>query len=147
MAGGSVITPAIDRPDRWTPLEDVLDLPPEEAPPPEGRARADGAARIELDPDAPLLLGRYAVQRPLGAGPGAVVCAGLDVRSGRPVTLKLFRPSVAAAPGFEEWFERRAALAFRLRHPHLAAVLDAGFSEYGPFVVSASTTKPWMVGR
>jgi serine/threonine-protein kinase len=79
-------------------------------------------------PRMPIVEGRYALASQLGSGSTTLVYAANDLRLERPVTVKLFEPAVAADPSLRARFRQQAGKAARLRHPHIAAVLDAGFT-------------------
>jgi serine/threonine protein kinase len=90
--------------------------------------------------EAPVIAGRYRLERALGEGSSAAVYAATDLRLQRPVTIKLFDPSIAADPGLRLRFQRQAAKAAPLQHPAIASLLDAGFTNKlaggeRPFVV------------
>jgi serine/threonine-protein kinase len=92
-------------------------------------------------PRAPRIVAeRYQLGNLLGSGSSASVYAAVDLRLNRPVTVKLFDTAIAHQPGSRARFEQQMAKAARLRHPHIVAVLDAGFAEVEgletPFVVT-----------
>src|SRR6476661_2398547 len=92
-------------------------------------------------PPADLLVGRYQLTRRLGTGSSAVVYLATDVRFNREVVVKLFDPEVASDPLLRARFQQQAAKAARLRPPHIANILDAGFTDEAdgpvrPFVVT-----------
>ncbi len=68
---------------------------------------------------------RYPIERELGRGGMATVYLARDVRHGRFVAVKVFRPEVAAALGPER-FLREIAVAARLQHPHILPLHDSG---------------------
>lgn len=98
------------------------------------------AIPLSADRTAPALLaGRYQLGRRLGQGSSATVYAAADLRLERLVTVKLFDRGIGAAPALRARFRQQATKAARLHHPHVAAVLDAGFEDgpHGrPFVVT-----------
>jgi serine/threonine-protein kinase len=71
------------------------------------------------------LEGRYAIERPLGAGGMAVVYHARDVRHDRHVAVKVLRPEVSAEIGAER-FLREIKMAAGLTHPHILPVYDSG---------------------
>ncbi|WP_051722565.1 serine/threonine-protein kinase [Streptomyces albus] len=79
------------------------------------------------------LSGRYRLDRPLGSGGVADVYAGVDLRLGRPVAVKVFRPGTE--PEMEERFAQEALLLARLRHPGLVTVYDTGRHEGRAYLV------------
>ena len=87
----------------------------------DGCGLGDGYA----DGDAPVRIGRYRVERPLGSGSfGAVYLATEDGPLARKVALKLVRPSATGVA--LDAALREARLLARLEHPSIARVLDAG---------------------
>ena len=79
-------------------------------------------------PPTPLvqaLAARYRLERELGVGGMATVYLAHDLRHGRPVAVKVFRPELAQALGTER-FLREIQLAAQLNHPHIVALIDSG---------------------
>jgi serine/threonine-protein kinase len=114
---------------------------PSELRNPIGPSRAERPEPAAAEATPPLLAGRYRLGKLLGRGSGGVVYAATDIHFSRPVTVKLFDPQVAADPSLRARFKQQAAKAGRLSHPHIAALLDAGFVEAPdgveqPFVVT-----------
>ncbi|MGW0551433.1 protein kinase domain-containing protein [Streptomyces altiplanensis] len=79
------------------------------------------------------LADRYRLDELLGRGGTADVYQGTDLRLGRPVAVKMFRPGADAV--FEERFRDEAVLLARLHHPGLVTVYDAGRHENHPYLV------------
>ncbi|MCC5033574.1 serine/threonine protein kinase [Streptomyces sp. WAC 00631] len=79
------------------------------------------------------LSGRYRLDRHLGSGGVADVYAGVDLRLGRPVAVKVFRPGTE--PEMEERFTQEALLLARLRHPGLVTVYDMGRHDGSAYLV------------
>jgi serine/threonine protein kinase len=73
-----------------------------------------------------VLVERYQVGEPLGAGGMGTVFAGHDLRLDRAVAIKLLRPDVAHDPGLRKRFEREARSAARVSHRNAVAVFDTG---------------------
>src|SRR5688572_18078608 len=71
------------------------------------------------------LAGRYDVERVLGHGGMATVYLARDVKHGREVAVKVLRPDLAVAVGADR-FLREIAIAARLQHPHILALIDSG---------------------
>jgi formylglycine-generating enzyme required for sulfatase activity/dienelactone hydrolase len=71
------------------------------------------------------LAGRYDIERVLGHGGMATVYLARDVKHGRQVAVKVLRPDLAKAVGAER-FLREIAIAARLQHPHILALIDSG---------------------
>ncbi len=75
------------------------------------------------------LLGRYELLLPIAqGGMGSVWAARLKGSRGfqKIVSIKTLLPTVSADPRFEKMFLDEAALASRIRHPHVAEILDLG---------------------
>jgi serine/threonine-protein kinase len=70
-------------------------------------------------------VGRYTIERELGAGGMATVYLAHDVRHDRPVAIKVLHPDLAAAMGSERFLAEIKTTA-RLQHPHTLALLDSG---------------------
>lgn len=85
------------------------------------------APAFELD--LSLQVGKYDVQTLLGKGATGTVYLAKDTFSGREVALKTIEPEVFRDPEFgavyRSQFLNEASLAGKLRHPHIAAILDA----------------------
>ncbi len=91
--------------------------------------------------DAPLSagtqLGNYLVREEIGRGGMAVVYSAerADGAFDHPVALKMMKRGLASAEAMARFHDERRILA-RIRHPHIATLLDAGVSEHGqPFFV------------
>jgi serine/threonine protein kinase len=80
--------------------------------------------------DLPAIL-CYTVFGELGRGGMAVIYKAHQVSLDRPVALKVLRRD--AGPEVRERFKAEAAAAARLRHPHVAAVYDAGTHDGRPY--------------
>jgi len=74
---------------------------------------------------ATALQDRYAVRRELGRGGTATVYLADDLKLGRQVALKVFRPELAAAIGSARFLQEIAVTA-KLNHPHILPLLDSG---------------------
>ena len=95
------------------------------------RPRADGASL------AGLVVGAYTLRSPLGqGGMGTVWLADRsDGRFTGRAAVKLLNASLVGRDG-EARFRREASLLARLRHPHIAGLIDAGVSSLGqPYLV------------
>ncbi|HEY6242246.1 MAG TPA: serine/threonine-protein kinase [Burkholderiales bacterium] len=79
--------------------------------------------------DVSLQVGKYDVQKALGKGATGVVYLAKDTFTGKEVALKTIEPEVFRDPEFgtvyRSHFQNEASLAGKLRHPHIAAILDA----------------------
>ncbi len=71
------------------------------------------------------LAGRYTIERELGRGGMATVYLARDLKHDRPVALKVLDLELGAAVGYER-FRREIALAAKMDHPNILAVLDSG---------------------
>jgi serine/threonine protein kinase len=83
----------------------------------------------------PKHIGKYEIKRLLGEGATGSVYLAADPFGQREVALKLMKklPADAEAARHQlRFFQNEAALAGRLRHPHIVSILDAGVDESGP---------------
>ncbi|HJR62788.1 MAG TPA: protein kinase [Gemmatimonadaceae bacterium] len=69
--------------------------------------------------------GRYALEAPLGIGATATVYRARDLKHDRLVALKVLRPEVSHAVGYER-FLREIRVTARLDHPNILPLLDSG---------------------
>lgn len=87
----------------------------------------------------PCRLGKYELIRQIGEGATGKVYYALDTFSGREVAIKLIDRNVLTDNEFNEECRRQflneAALAGRLAHPHIAAILEASVTEDTGYVV------------
>ena len=95
-------------------------------------AIAGAAWDVSLHPGT--AIGRYELVREIGRGGFGVVWEARDVASGRPVAFKAVRAGRRAAPREARLLEE-AEIAARLSHPNIVALLDAGRTEHGPYLV------------
>ena len=89
--------------------------------------------RIGLAPGSEI--GGYTVVSPLGSGGMGTVYRAVD-GGGTPVALKLLHPHVGADPAARARLMREVAALQRLRHPAVAAVLDAEVDSTEAFLVT-----------
>ncbi|GAA4585450.1 hypothetical protein GCM10023194_28180 [Planotetraspora phitsanulokensis] len=82
-----------------------------------------------------LLVGRYQLGELIGRGGMGEVWQGRDLRSGRPVAVKMLTPQVAQMMEARERFAREMRAAARIVHPNVVTVLDVGEHEGQPFLV------------
>lgn len=75
------------------------------------------------------VLGRYRLERRLGAGGMAEVWLATDTRTGAPVAVKRLHPHLASDRAMVERFRREAAATAAVRHPNTIRVLDASRHE------------------
>jgi len=78
----------------------------------------------------PESIGKYRIARLIGKGATGTVYLAADPFSQRDVALKVMETKpdadVEAARLQQRFFQTEAALAGKLRHPHIATILDAG---------------------
>jgi eukaryotic-like serine/threonine-protein kinase len=83
--------------------------------------------------DLSLQIGKYDIRRQLGKGATGTVYLAVDTFSGTEVALKVIEPEVFRDPQFgavyRSQFLNEASLAGKLKHPHIAAILDAVVQE------------------
>ncbi|GGL62864.1 serine/threonine protein kinase [Streptomyces fumigatiscleroticus] len=92
-----------------------------------------------------VLADRYRLDALLGRGGAADVHEGLDLRLGRPVAVKVFRPDGDARS--EERFTEEAVLLAGLQHPGLVTVYDSGRENGSSFLVMQLIEGPTLRGR
>ena len=78
-------------------------------------------------------VGRYRLVEELGRGAAGAVFRALDPE-GRRVALKLLHGGALAEPQARARFQAEVQALLRLRHPHVAALLDAGSEAGAPFL-------------
>jgi serine/threonine-protein kinase len=94
--------------------------------------------RLDRGPTAPPIdVSEYRLLERLGGGGMGVVYKAVHRRLGRFVAIKFPRFAAELDDSSAARFVREVRLLGRLEHPHLATALDAGDSEYGPFLVTA----------
>jgi serine/threonine protein kinase len=103
-------------------------------PPPEAR-RDDSATG-----GTPLVLGRYRLQRRLGAGAFGTVWLARDERLDRDVAIKIL-PRERIVGGR---FEREARTAARLAHPGIVTLYEAAVDDEGAYLVSELVRGPTL---
>jgi len=80
-------------------------------------------------------LGRYVLQRKLGAGGMAEVWEAFDEGLHRSVAVKVVRDEIAGEAEFRERFIREARLAAQLEHPRILPIYDFGTEKGVTFLV------------
>ena len=83
----------------------------------------------------PAQLGRYKIERRLGAGGMGVVYAAQDPELGRTVAIKLVGERIGSQGGLQERLRREAQALARLSHPHVVSVYDVGVADGQLFIV------------
>ncbi|MCC6337873.1 MAG: pilus assembly protein N-terminal domain-containing protein [Myxococcales bacterium] len=115
-------------------------------------AVAAGSAPAPPGPDAPVLrpgqqLGRYEVERLLGAGGMGVLYLARDPKLGRRVAVKLMRPHFADDVARARLLREAQAMA-QLAHPNVVSVFDLGELDERVFVameyVEGGTLREWL---
>jgi serine/threonine protein kinase/formylglycine-generating enzyme required for sulfatase activity len=87
--------------------------------------------------DQPEKIGRYRVERLLGAGGFGQVYLAYDDELHRYVAIKIPHPELLKHPEYVETYRREARSVASLDHPHVVPVYDVGSSEQYPcFIVS-----------
>ena len=71
------------------------------------------------------LLGRYAIEREIGAGGMATVYLAHDLKHRRKVALKVLKPELGAVLGVERFLSEIQVTA-NLQHPNLLPLFDSG---------------------
>jgi serine/threonine-protein kinase len=84
--------------------------------------------RTTADRISPHLIGRYALDRLLGAGATAEVFLARDLGSGAPVALKVLRESLDDRVT-EERFRQEIRICQALAHPGIVGIVDAGLAD------------------
>jgi len=90
----------------------------------------------------PVLAGRYRLEGLIGSGGMADVHRATDLRLGRPVAIKIFRPGTD--PEGERRFREEARTLANLRHPGLVAVHDVGTEQHRLFLVMELVDGPTL---
>ncbi|MBP6629124.1 MAG: serine/threonine protein kinase [Kofleriaceae bacterium] len=115
------------------------------------RCRETVAAVVALEPhQGHDPLGRYQLERPLGAGAMGLVWAAWDPELERRVAIKLVRAERDDATA-RAWLLREARALARLQHPNVLAVYDLGRAGGELFIVTelvdGDTIGAWQIGR
>lgn len=91
------------------------------------------------EPRTPARIGKYRIEREIGRGASGVVYLGLDGFRSRRVAIKQMHAHLLADPAQAQRYRRllhnEAALAARLRHPHIVRLLDADEQATPPYLV------------
>lgn len=98
--------------------------PPSSAQTPGASAYPDLPADVVLLPPPRVIGGRYQLGELLGQGGLTSVYKGQDVITGRPVVVKLLRPTLSEDAVAMARFRREADIAARLSHPQIARTYD-----------------------
>lgn len=79
--------------------------------------------------------GKYRILERLGGGGMGEVFRAEHELAGRTVALKLLRADFAGDADLTRRFFQEAQAVNKIRHPNIVDVLDAGFCDFGPYVV------------
>ena len=79
--------------------------------------------------------GRYRVDAVLGQGGMGTVYRARQLRTDRPVALKVLRPAVAAQPEVIRRFHNEARAAGMLEHPNTIRLFDSGDTDDGQLFI------------
>jgi serine/threonine protein kinase len=94
-----------------------------------GESVSNGAFELDLS----LQVGKYDVEKLLGKGATGTVYLAIDTFTGEKVALKTIEPEVFRDPEFgavhRSQFLNEASLAGKLKHPHIAQILNAVVQE------------------
>lgn len=84
---------------------------------------------------------RYALTRLVSSGANTTIYDAGDRETGRAVTLKLLRPSIAASPSFREQFDEQMRAVAAFSHPNVVAVYDWGLAPVGDVTTAYVVTE------
>lgn len=87
-------------------------------------------------------LGRYEIERVIGAGGMGVVLKGFDTELHRPVAIKVLAPHLAGSGAARARFAREARAAAAIVHDHVIPIHDVDSSGKLPYLVM-----PFVAGR
>ena len=91
---------------------------------------------MPYEAEDPVFVGPYRILHRLGEGGMGVVYLALD-QAGRAVALKLLGPAAGADPQARRRLAREVETLLLVRHPNVAAVLDAELGGDRPYIVTA----------
>jgi formylglycine-generating enzyme required for sulfatase activity len=101
------------------------------------RPPGEGPAPFPPPPECPSRIGRYRVERVLGAGSFGIVYLAHDDDLQRAVAIKVPTARLLARPGAADAYLREARIVATLRHEHIVRVFDFGRGDDGAcFIVS-----------
>lgn len=84
---------------------------------------------------------RYALTRLVSSGANTTIYDASDRDTGRVVTLKLLRPSIAASPSFRDQFDEQMRSVAAFSHPNVVAVYDWGLAPVGDVTTAYVVTE------
>src|SRR5207237_759188 len=91
--------------------------------------RDEGVGRVQPATQLPVIGGEiadYRIESFIGRGGMAVVYRAEDLRSHRPVALKVLAPELSQNASFQERFVRESRVAASLDHPNVVPILEVG---------------------
>jgi len=86
--------------------------------------------------------GRYRITARIGGGGMSLVYRADDLRTGRPVAVKVLNPQYGADEEFVRRFRREASAAASLQHPNIVAIFDVGQEEDLYYIVMELVEPP-----
>jgi hypothetical protein len=92
-------------------------------------------------------LGRYEVERLIGAGGMGIVFKGFDTELNRPVAIKVLAPHLAGSGAARQRFAREARAAAAVVHEHVVAIHNVETDAAAPFLVMQYVAGESLQGR
>lgn len=92
----------------------------------------------------PSRIGRYEIDRMVGAGGFSIVYLGCDSYTNRQAAIKIPRPHVLLSPELRDRFVREAQAAAKLEHPHIISIYEAGIEGELPYIAYAYCEGPTL---
>src|SRR5262245_403665 len=92
-------------------------------------------------------LGRYEVERLIGAGGMGIVFKGFDTELNRPVAIKVLAPHLAGSGAARQRFAREARAAAAVVHEHVVAIHNVETEAAAPFLVMQYVAGESLQGR
>ncbi len=92
-------------------------------------------------------LGRYEVERMIGAGGMGVVFKGFDSELNRPVAIKVLAPHLAGSGAARKRFSREARAAAAIVHEHVVSIHNVESDSEPPFLVMQYVAGESLQGR
>jgi serine/threonine protein kinase len=92
-------------------------------------------------------LGRYEVERLIGAGGMGIVFKGFDTELNRPVAIKVLAPHLAGSGAARQRFAREARAAAAVVHEHVVAIHNVETEAASPFLVMLYVAGESLQGR
>lgn len=78
-----------------------------------------------------LVANRFRITGSVTSGSNSAIFVAADETSGRPVTVKVVRPTLAASPSFRTSFDELMRRVAALTHPNITAIFDWGLTNVG----------------